>query len=80
MTDNIHGKPFSGSREQHTQYDTRIALDCILPLMERWGIDVRRKSVCRTIYTFEKVVDRAGLNSFLDTTPFVRETMAMEAF
>ncbi len=34
-----------GSPERRAQYEYRLALDCILPLMSQWGIDIKGMKV-----------------------------------
>ncbi len=40
MTDSPYRDPF-GSTERRARYEYRLALDCIVPLLHRWGIDVK---------------------------------------
>lgn len=45
MTDNPYENPFGGSPERRARYEYQLTLDCILPLLERWEIEVRGKRV-----------------------------------
>jgi 2-polyprenyl-3-methyl-5-hydroxy-6-metoxy-1,4-benzoquinol methylase len=42
---NPYKNPFGGSPERRAGYEYRLTLDCILPLLESWDIDVRGKRV-----------------------------------
>src|SRR5688572_33270287 len=44
MRDHSYDDPFS-SHENFTQYEYRVALDCILPHLLKWGIEIKGEKV-----------------------------------
>ena len=39
--DRPYDNPFAGSIERRALYEYHLAMDCTLPLLARWGIDVK---------------------------------------
>lgn len=39
MAESAYDSPFEGSAEHRVRYEYQLGLDCILPLLRRWGLD-----------------------------------------